>query len=56
VGGHPKPGEREVAAELLGLARAQGILRAGMVVLAEKGLGQMNVKLDPRVRHWRSFF
>jgi hypothetical protein len=34
----PKIGEREVAADLLDLARATGALRAGMIVLADKGL------------------
>lgn len=34
----PKLGERQVAAELLGLARAQGLLRPGMVIAADKGL------------------
>jgi hypothetical protein len=34
----PKLGEREVAAELLAQAREQQALRAGMVVLADKGL------------------
>jgi hypothetical protein len=34
----PKLGEREVAAELLGLASDQGLLRQGMVVVADKGL------------------
>jgi len=34
----PKLGEREVAAELLAHARDQQILRAGMVVLTDKGL------------------
>jgi DDE family transposase len=34
----PKPGEREVAAELLGHARDLGALRNGMIVLADKGL------------------
>jgi len=34
---HPKLGEREVAAALLGLASDQGLLRPGMVI-ADKGL------------------
>src|SRR5438045_7135589 len=34
----PKIGEREVAADLLDLARDTGALRAGMIVLADKGL------------------
>jgi Transposase DDE domain len=34
----PKLGEREVAAELLAHARDTGALRAGMIVLADKGL------------------
>ena len=34
----PKIGEREVAAELLAHARDSGALRAGMIVLADKGL------------------
>jgi hypothetical protein len=34
----PKLGEREVAEDLLGHARALGALREGMVVLADKGL------------------
>jgi hypothetical protein len=34
----PKLGEREVAAELLGLASDQGLLRRGMVIAADKGL------------------
>jgi Transposase DDE domain len=35
---HPKLGEREVAAELLGHARDLGALRDQMIVLADKGL------------------
>ena len=35
---NPKLGERVVAAELLGLAAAQGLLRPGMVIAADKGL------------------
>jgi hypothetical protein len=35
---HPEHGEREVAAELLGLAAEQGVLRADMLVLSDKGL------------------
>jgi Transposase DDE domain len=34
----PKLGERDVAAELLASARGSGTLRAGMIVLADKGL------------------
>jgi hypothetical protein len=34
---NPKLGERAVAAELLGLATAQGLLRPGMVIAADKG-------------------
>ena len=34
----PKLGEREVAAELLGLANDHGLLRQGMVIAADKGL------------------
>jgi hypothetical protein len=34
----PKIGEREIAADLLDLARETGALRAGMIVLADKGL------------------
>jgi len=34
----PKIGEREVAADLLDLARDTGALREGMIVLADKGL------------------
>jgi hypothetical protein len=34
----PKLGEREVAAELLGLASDRGLLRQGMVIAADKGL------------------
>jgi len=34
----PKLGERDVAAELLAHARDTGALRAGMIVLADKGL------------------
>jgi Transposase DDE domain len=34
----PKPGEREIAAGLPGLARGTGALREGMIVLAGKGL------------------
>jgi hypothetical protein len=34
----PKIGEREIAAGLLGLARETGALRAGIIVLADKGL------------------
>jgi hypothetical protein len=34
----PKRGEREVAAELLGLARDHGLLRQGMVIATDKGL------------------
>jgi len=34
----PKIGEREIAADLLGLARDTGALREGMIVLADKGL------------------
>jgi hypothetical protein len=34
----PKLGDRRVAAELLGLAQAQGLLRPGMVIAADKGL------------------
>lgn len=34
----PKIGEREVAADLLDFARDTGALRAGMIVLADKGL------------------
>ena len=35
---NPKQGEREVADGLLALAARQGVLRSGMVVLADKGL------------------
>jgi hypothetical protein len=34
---NPQAGERAVAAELLGLAAAQGLLRPGMVIAADKG-------------------
>jgi hypothetical protein len=34
----PTVGEREVAAELLGLASDQGLVRQGMVIAADKGL------------------
>jgi Transposase DDE domain len=34
----PKLGERQVAAELLGLANDHGLLRQGMVIAADKGL------------------
>jgi hypothetical protein len=34
----PRLGEREVAAELLGVAATQGVLRQGMVIAADKGL------------------
>jgi hypothetical protein len=40
----PKIGEREIAANLLDLARDTGALREGMIVLADKGLAGREVE------------